>query len=618
MPTLAERAEIALRMVREAPVIAYDTETSGLDWKRNHPIGYVISVAKDSIYVPIRHAPGGNLVGCKPLDSVEGPFEVHPFELALAKAFKRRRAVGAKTVGHNLLFDMHFSANAGIYLGRECEDTQLNEAMLDEFARSYSLANCAKTHKVTAKLGDELYKHLAGLFGGDVKPAQMGNYWRLEGTDPLGLDYAEGDGVSTYELWESQQRYISEDQLQTIHQIESRLIWTIFRMERRGMRVNPDRIAAVKDEISRRLQLAKLELPIDFNVRSGPQVKRLMEDAGHTDWPLTEAGNPSFPEKWLQAKSGGKAIVAVRKLTNLSNSFIAPLEERHIHLGRVHCQLNQLKGDEYGTISGRFSSSNPNMQQVPKRDKDLGALFRSIFIPDDGMELVEADYSQCEPRLFAHYSREPALIDGYNSDPPLDMHHVVAEALNVERDPTAKRMNMGILTGMQDKTFAGHMGWDQDRATEAFNAWFRAFPGIKKFQNDARDQFSARGYVRTLLKRRCRLESKRFAYRAVSRIIQGGNADIIKYMLLKCDEYIEENGLDDVIQLLLTVHDSLVWQNMMTPKGRAASKHLVAMCCDVQTPPFKLRVPFIMDVGVGPDWSEATYGDKNKEFDDAE
>lgn len=616
--TLGEKAEIALRLVREADVIAYDTETSGLDWKRNHPIGYVVSTGDVSVYVPIRHNGGGNLAagGVMALETPEGPFTVHPFEEALAKAFTERRQHDFwTTVGHNLIFDMHFSANAGIYLGRNCEDTQLNEALLDEFSRSYSLDSCAKTHKVTAKLGDELYAHMANMFGGEPDRKQMGNYWRLPGNDDAGMDYAEGDGISTFELRHAQLKDLQEDELSQIHDIESRLIWTIFRMERRGIKIDAERMAQVKTEIATQMASAERMLPPRFNVRSGPQVKVLMEQAGHTDWPTTKLGNPSFNEKWLKSKPKGAAVVRVRKLTNLMNSFITPLEERHVYHGRVHAQLNQLKSDEFGTISGRFSCSNPNLQQVPKRDKELGPLFRSIFIPDDGMEFVEADYSQCEPRLFAHYSKEPALVDGYNQNPPLDMHHVVAEALNVERDPTAKRMNMGILTGMQVYTFAGHMDWSIEQAQEKFSAWFDAFPGIRTLQDQAKTRFKTRGFVKTLLGRRCRLESARYAYRAVSRIIQGGNADVIKYKLLQCDEYIEGEGLDELIQLLMTIHDSIAMQALQGERGRAAVKELVRICCDVQGPPFNLRVPFIMDVGIGPNWAIATYGDKSKEFD---
>lgn len=623
MQTLGERAEIALRMVREVPVLSYDTEGSGLDWKRNHSTGYVLADGTTSIYIPVRHGGGGNLLdpNCLPLETPEGPYVKHSFEVELAKAFAQRRIDKKKTVGHNLLFDMHFSANSDIILGRECEDTQHNMAMLDEFARSYSLDSCAKYYKVTAKLGDELYQHLANLFGGVADRKQMGNYWRLAGNDRIGVEYAEGDGITTFELWREQQPHLDEEELRTIHTVESQLIYTVFKMERQGVKVNEERLHQVKQELRRKLEDARRMLPSNFNERSPIDVRKVIEDAGYDDWPTTAPstrfpnGQPSFTEKYLKTKPEGKAIVAVRKFSNLSNSFITPLEERHLFKGRIHCQFNQLRADEYGTISGRFSSSQPNMQQIPKRDKDLGALFRSIFVPDDGMEFIEADYSQCEPRLFAHYSQEPALVNGYNSVPPLDMHHVVAMELNVERDPTAKRMNMGLLTGMQSRTFASHMNWSLDYAAEMFNRWSDSFPGIAKFQRQAKQAFRQRGFVKTILGRRCHLESAQYAYRAVSRIIQGGNADIIKYKMLQCDKYVESEGLEELIQFLLTVHDSLGWQALLGERGRKITWELVRMCCDVQTAPFNLRVPFIMDVGIGADWSEATYGDKNKEFD---
>lgn len=623
--TLAQRAETALRIVREAPIIAYDVETSGIEWQINHPVGYVITAPEISIYVPIRHGGGGNLASmvCPPLESPTGRFVRHPFEEALAEAFVHRRSMGSArlTVGHNLGFDMQMSANAGIYLGRHCEDTQLNEAMLDEYARSYSLDRCCIEWKVTPKLGDDLYKHIAASFGGDDGRKSMEHFWRLSGTDPLGVDYAEGDGISTLALRAVQIEKIRDEELETIHRVESQLIWTVFKMERKGIKVDATRFAEVRKQLKHQIEEARLQLPVDFNPRSGAQVRAIMEAEGHTDWPMTAPsskfpeGQPSFTEKWLKKNTKGRAIVDVRRLTNLENSFLDPLEQRHIFNGRVHAQLNQLKSDEYGTVAGRFSCSSPNLQQVPKRDKELGPLYRSIFVPDDGMEFVEADYSQCEPRLFAHYSAEPALVDGYNASPPLDMHSVVAQNLIVERDPTAKRMNMGILTGMQVPTFAVHMGYDMSRAQEEFDRWFSLFPGIKQFQDKARILFRQTGFVKTILGRRCRLDHARFAYRATSRIIQGSNADIIKYKILECDRYIEDCGLEKDIQLLMTVHDSLEWQNSKTRTGRDASRELIKICCDVQSSPFNLRVPFIMDVGVGPNWSVATYGDKNKEID---
>lgn len=608
-PPLGERAEQALRMVREAPLIAYDTETSGLDWKLNHPVGYVVTVEKDSIYVPIRHAAGGNLLdsSCPPLSSPIGPFVGHDFEKSLAAAFRDRVSHGHTTVGHNLLFDCHFSANAGIHLGRNLEDTQLNEAMLDEFAPGgFSLDQCARRHKVTAKLGEALYAHIAATVGGPADRTSMGRFWELSGSDPLGVDYAEGDGVSTWEVREAQMLGIAEEKLDVIHRMESQLIWSIFRAERQGMKIDRDRLAEVKVLLADRLEIARQALPPEFNPRSPVQMRKLMEDNGHTNWPTTPIGNPSFTEKFLKGSETGRAVVTMRQLTNLSNSFIAPLEERHALTGRVHSSINQLKSDEYGTISGRFSSSNPNMQQVPKRNKDLGRLFRSIFIPDDGMDFVEADYSQCEPRLYAHYSQDKNLLEGYRATPFRDVHQVLADEMAVERDPTAKRMNMGIFTGMQPRTFAGHMEWPLDKATQAWNQWFETFPGVRDFQNTAKSVFAQRGYIRTLLGRRCRLDSARFAYRAASRIIQGGNADILKYKWLQCDLYLESEG--DAAQFLMNCHDAFEWQSPQGAQGAKINAELIRICEDVQGEPFNLRVPFIMEHGMGPNWGVASYG----------
>lgn len=614
MITLGEKAEQALRVVREAKVIAYDTETSGLDWRIHHPVGYVITESNAAnFYIPVRHGGGGNLLDpdCGPLSAPDAPTKQHSFERELARAFEARREQKLLTIGHNLKFDMHSSANQGILLGRECEDTQINAALLDEHARSFSLENCAKREGVTAKKGEELYELISRITGLPLAsfayPSKiMEHFWRTDGCDPLVVDYATGDGITTLELRTEQYRQILEQEMGLIHSIESRLIWTFFRMERRGIKVDEKYIADLTKAVEKELKAAKSTLPEGFNVRSGPQVRNLMEAAGHTDWPTTEIGNPSFTEKWLKTKPEGKAIIAVRQLANLMSSFVEPLRDRHIWNGRVHCNIHQLKADEYGTISGRPSASDPNLLAVPKRNKELGPRFRRIFVASEGMEFYEADYKQCEPVLFTHYSQEPALMAAYTAVPPLDMHHVVAEMFGVERDPTAKRMNMGILTGMQPKTFAMHMGWSLEKATVMHRQWFQGFPGIKAFQDNAKRVLAHRGYVKTILGRRGRLDHPRFAYKAVSKIIQGSNADIMKAKILLCDEYLESTG--DTGWLLLSIYDSLEWESPLGPEGEAQAAELIRICKDVQSPPFNLRVPLGMDVDHGPDWATATYG----------
>jgi DNA polymerase-1 len=611
--TLGERAEQALRVVEEAPEIAYDTETSGVNWKIHNPVGYVITTDDFNVYVPIRHGGGGNLLGgdTPPLLTPTDKIVIHPFERALAKAFIRRREKGLLTVGHHLKFDMHFSANAEIMIGRECGDTQINMAMLNEYSRSFSLATAATTEKVTAKKGEELYEHMSRVLGIPLtaRPADiMEHYWRLSGDDPVAVDYAMGDGTTTLEVWRSQIKAIEEEGMSQIHRIESRLVWTLFRMERRGIKVDEKYIGSLAKAVEKEVEQALKRLPPNFNVRSPTAMRLLFEDLGITNWPVTALGNPSFTEKFLKQSQPGKDVIAVRQLRNLKASFVDPLKDVHMWKGRVHTNINQLKADEFGTVGGRISTNDPNLLAVPKRNKEIGPRFRRCFVADEGMDYWEADYKQAEPVLFAHYSQDEALLAGYNSDPIVDCHSSLAVRMGVERDPTAKRMNMGIFTGMQPKTFAMHMGWDLERATNAWNEWFEIFPGVRNFQDRAKRAFQSRGYVVTLLGRRCHLEHPRFAYRGTSRIIQGGNADIMKAKILEVDEWLESLG--DPAHLLLSIYDSLEWQ---APKGAAGEKlslQIVEMCTNLQVAPFNLRCPLGMDVGHGPSWAHATYGDE--------
>ena len=620
MIDLASNAERALRYVREAKALSYDTETSGVDWRVNSPIGYVVGPssadvgtstvqAEHVVYVPVRHGGGGNLPGGQPMQNPDDPFVQHPFEKELVKAFEDRRRLGLPVVGHNLKFDAHFSANAGILLGRDMVCTQNNAAILDEYARSYSLDNCAQAMGVEAKKGEELYAHMARLFGGTAARSQMANYWRLAGNDPIAYEYAVGDGVTTIQLWEKQVKQIEEEDLQRVYELESQLIWTVFRMERTGIKIDEDRIGQLREATEQRISEMLRDLPIGFNTRSPVQMKKLMEDNGFTDWPTTEKGNPSFTEKWLKKNPVGQKIVTIRQASNLLNSFVNPLAERHMYKGRVHATLNQLKSDDKGTISGRFSCSDPNLQQVPKRNKDLSKPFRRLFVADEGWTFWERDFSQCEPRLFAHYAQDPNLLEGYNSEPFEDMHTMTAKLLDVERDPTAKRMGMGILTGMQRDSLAGHMGCTVSEAEDYIRRFFKAYPTIQTFQNKAKLRLKNRGFVHTLLGRRCRLESARFAYRGTSKIIQGGNADITKYKLLEMDRYCEDNG--DKCRVLMTVHDSYNGQYENSEEGRRQFAEILRIMPEVECEPFNLTVPFVIEGFEGADWAEASFGPEN-------
>ena len=626
---LSQNAERALKMVREADLLVFDTETSGLDWRQHSPIGYVVGApvatgaagtgaggvpaisiaAEDVVYVPVRHGGGGNIMGGVPLSNPEQrDWDIHPFEKELAKAFDDRNRIGrGRIVGHHIKFDCHFAANAGIMLGRKLADTQDQAAILNEYRRSFSLAEVAKDYGVEAKKGEALYQHMSQMFGGPPDKKQMSSYWRLPGIDPIAYEYAVGDGVTTMQVYAKQIAQIAQEDLQVVADLEADLIWTLFRCERKGIKVDMDAIDELQHETERMIARDIEEIGIGFNVRSPNMMMEYFKRHGITNWPTTEKGNPSFTEKWLKKTPEGRKIVAIRQKSNLLNTFIRPLRERHIWKGRVHANLNQLKSDSMGTISGRFSCNNPNLQQVPKRIKEIAIPFRKMFVPDEGKIFWERDWSQCEPRLFAHYSGDTNLVEGYNSKPFRDAHSVVAELLNVERDPTAKRMNMGIFTGMQPPAFSVHMGWDLERAEAAHRKWFEEFPAIRQFQRNAKTRLKNRGYVMTLLKRRCRLESPQYAYRGTSKIIQGSNADIAKYKMLEMDLACEQAG--DIVEILMTVHDSFNGQREDTPAAKELLDELVRIMEDVQGEPFNLRVPFVAEGYEGKNWAVASFGD---------
>jgi DNA polymerase I len=615
---LSENAERALRMVREAKEIVYDTETTGVDWRFHKPVGYVVGAASserrvaqnDVVYVPVRHGGGGNLPGAPAMTSPTEGYKQHPFEAELARAFTdRNQTVGmGRVIGHNMKFDVHMSANGGVMLGRNLACTQNMASMADEYARKYSLEAVAERYNVTAKKGEDLYKHLAATFGGVAKREAMANFWQTSGTDSVVYEYTVGDGVSTLEAYWKLYDALIADEMKTVMDLENDLIWTVFRMERRGIKVDLKEADSLRRATEDRVSELMASFPLGFNPLSPVQMKALMESNGHTDWPLTEKGAPSFANKWLKTNAVGKRVIEMRQARNLINSFIDPLVKEHTFNGRVHATLNQLKSDETGTISGRFSCSDPNLQQVPKHNKELAKPFRRLFVADENWVFWERDYSQAEPRTFAHYAGAKNLLEGYNSKPFKDMHSVTAELLGVERDPTAKRMGMGILTGMQSKALAGHMGCTEEQARRYMDQFFGAYPEIRDFQNRAKARLKQRGYVFTLLGRRCRLESPQYAYRGTSKIIQGSNADIMKYKLLEADRACESIG--DIVHIAMVVHDSYNGQYQNTPEARRHFEEIVLQLANVQSDPFNLAVPFVLEGTEGANWAEATFGSK--------
>lgn len=591
------------RILKGTKEPAYDVETTGLDWKRCHTIGYSISDGTEASYVSVRHTGGGNIN------------QPEHFERDLSAAIKEHKG---KIVGHNIKFDMHFSQNHGVILGDKVADTMVYEALLNENRRSYSLENVSKSYDIVPKDGKRLYEHISRTCNVPAKRDAMGHFHRLSGDDPIAVEYAAGDTITTKQLYEKQKRQIAAEQLDVVAALEDKLCYVLQKMERRGVIVDPEQAELIKKEVDDLYWEAYSKIPVTededgmispINVRSSKDLKEYFELCEITDWPMTMPtdrfpdGQPSFNKEFLAGTQQGINILNVRKIAHLKSSFIDVLDQ-HIYNNRIHTTFNQTRGETHGTRSGRLSSSYPNMQQVPKRDEQLGKIYRRIFVPLPNYVFIEFDYSQAEPRLYSHYSGEPTLVEGYNKIPFVDMHSIAAQYMNVSRS-VAKNLNLGIMYTMGAGKLAVQLGISYDEALYIFKRWHRTFTKVSEFTKKAEKVAQDRGYVKTILGRRSRFDDPRFAYRAANRIVQGGSADILKYQLAKLDDWLVANNLEEVCQIILTIHDSIA---LMIHKDHL---HLIQeieqRMIRVQAPPFNLIVPFAVDYKYGDNWAKATY-----------
>jgi len=581
----------AIQMVQRSPVIAFDTETTGLEQK-DKPVGYVITDTEASIYIPTKHVGGGNIL--------------YPDEFlrVLNLSFKDRARRNYRTVGHNVGFDLRMCNKDGVFPEYPLEDSMLNEGLLDDTTRGYGLDDCTKRHGVTQKLGDELYRDIASKYGGLPDRKSMANFHRMAGDHASVVDYACGDGISTLELWQKQQPMLDAQELRRVHDLECRLIHRVARIYRRGLRVDEkygNELTGSQGIIARKLAEAQSGILAGVNVQSPIEVERLYRANGfrNEQFSRTATGAISFAEEWLKTNEIGERILAVRHLRKALSSFITPLMEKRDVKGYIHPTLNQSKSDEFGAIGARFSCSDPNLQAFPKRNKSIGQIVRRLVIADDGFELQEGDAKQQEPRLFAYFSEDERLLQGYRSG-TMDIHGICSNDFGLPRD-TAKRLAMGILTGLSAKGLAGHMGWDYNTASDYHHAFLNfKFPKIKEFQKAAKDIFRTTGYVKSISGRKARLEDPKFAYRGVSRIIQNSGGDLMKMTLLRACEYEEAHPQ---VQILMTIHDSLMWQR---EQGFDTSE--LIKICEAVPMEFNVDVPIPYELGTGTNWAEASYG----------
>lgn len=579
----------ALNLITSARALVIDCETTGLEPHFDRVCGWVFATAGISLYIPVRHSGGGNMFDDPVL-----------FEWELARAFAKRSRLGLLTIAHNFPFDAWFAAREGVFIEGRIEDTMLNAVLINDDLRAYDLEAVCLRHDVQPKKTDTIYTALQQRFGrgGKATAKTMKHFHKLSGDDPLAIEYAAGDGISTFELWQVQQPLLDDLGLRKVHALECALLPRLAAMRRRGIRVDLDYARAARNRLEGDLAAEMMVLPSGFEANSTASVRDYMISQGVHVFPRTAKGADSFREKFLEScGEPGERVNTVRRLLKTRGTFIEPILTTHASAGRIHPDLVQFATGDYGTHTGRFSCRMPNLQAFPKRRKSIGQVVRPILIPDEGYVFGEADVRQQEPRFYAHYGEDANLIAGYNSDPPTDVHSIASAKMGIDRD-RAKTLILSIFNGMGSKALAGRLDISSLQASVMIADFLDLFPGIARFKREAPMVADDRGFIRTIYGRRCYFTDPRSTYMAVSRVIQGSASDQMKLMMLRAFEYCEANPQ---VQLLMSIHDSLMFQ---AEKGVSLRDF---QACLEDNSELNLLVPMPVDLKIGRHWGEASY-----------
>jgi DNA polymerase-1 len=505
-------------------------------------------------------------------------------------------------------------------IGAKVHDPAFKAALLDETRRRFNLQELAEDI-----LGDKK----VGLEGDKSNIAEMS-------ASEVG-SYAEHDAYLHRELDIVQQKLIDEEGLTAVCELEDQLIYSTVAMETIGALIDRPKLECWVKEVDLAHQSAILELHRTTGLKINPNSsKDLAKLFHHYSLPIPTreeelGGGETFEEEYLSKVEHPcvRLVIAARKLHSLNTKYLKKYLKNLDHSNILRYSLHQLRGDEHGTVTGRYASAAPssggiNVQQVMKVESQLEEEFirdwivRELFIPADGKIYVSADASQIEFRWFAHYSKSERLIREYNEDPTMDFHQLVANMLGQKRKD-AKHNNFGKLYTMGIPKLARKLGLSCTCGCDTKEQWNRAnhhaecrmrkafaiskeydekFPEAKVLSNEAMKVAKNRGYVRTVMGRRRRYPTKERLHSALNAIIQGTAADTLKIKLL--DTYNNRKLLK--LDLRATVHDELDGDIDPDPKYKKMFKELL------ESPDSRIacRVPLLWDIETGANWREAT------------
>ena len=599
----------------KAGLVAVDSETTSLDAQQADLVGLSLSIdAGRACYIPLAHkAPGGQGtldLGGLDLDGGGHPQAAPdqiPLEAALAILRPMLEDASVLKVGQNIKYDMAILARHGIDLA-PVDDTMLLSFVLDGGLHGHGMDELAKLHLGVTPIS---FKEVAGSGKARVTFDHVG----LEAA----RDYAAEDADVTLRLYGVlKPRLIAERMVSVYETIERPLIPVLAAMERHGIKVDALELKRLSDDFGARL--IDLEGDIHqlagrpFNVGSPKQLGEILFDemglAGGKKGKTGAYATGAEILEGLAAEGHGLAarVLDWRQLAKLKSTYTdALIGQINPATGRVHTSYAMA-----GASTGRLSSSDPNLQNIPVRTEE-GRKIRRAFVAEPGHLLLSADYSQIELRLLAHVAGIDALIKAFSDGQ--DIHAMTASAVfgvpAEGMDPMvrrqAKAINFGIIYGISAFGLARQLGISRGEAADFINAYFQRYPGIRDYMERTKAEAHEAGYVTTLFGRKCHMRNinernqqiKALSERAaINAPIQGGAADIIKRAMPRVEAALAEAGLG--ARMLLQVHDELIFEVPEAEAGPTAK--LVA---GVMEGAARLSVPLVVDTGTGTNWDEA-------------
>lgn len=576
-----------LNFIDKDTIVAFDTETTGLDYENDSLVGFSFSFNNtESYYVPIAHFYLGV-----------------PEQISRDDAAKAiRKIFDSKIVGHNIKFDLHFVTRF------------LNDDSLSIFADSMILAWLVNPENALSldKIADKLLNHKMISYKETVKKGETFAAVELEDA----CRYAAEDAIVTLKLYhlllEELELQNAAHLIQEASEVEFPFIKTLLKMEKEGIEVESSFLekffVEVKESLSSLTKNIYALAGREFNINSTQQLGVILfEELGLPAGKKTKTGYSTNEQVLKSLKNEHKIIsylLEYREVYKLSSTYIEPLLKlsREDKRSRVHTSFIQT-----GTATGRLSSKNPNLQNIPTRT-ELGTKIREAFVAGKGKKLIGIDYSQIELRLLAHFSQDKVLIDAFNHDKDIHMQTAIALFGEEEADDkrnVAKTVNFGLLYGMGQKKLSDTLGITTKEAKEIIEKYFNSFPTVRTYFRSIVDFSKEFGYIETILKRRRYFDYEnaspmfKAAYEreSVNSVFQGSVSDIIKLSMNKIHKMIVDEDLN--AKMLLQIHDELIFEVDET-QAEILGKRFKEIMENIM----ELNIPLKTSLNIGDKWSE--------------